>query len=940
MMMPMNVTHGSPRENPSSGARLVATDGRVLPLVGAALKVDARGGVARVILEQRFRNPHEDPLAVTYSLPMPEDGAVSGFSFAIGDVLVVGEVDRKQTARERYEQALSEGRSAALLEQDRGSLFTQEVGNIPPGAEVVATIEVDQRLRWLDEGAWEWRFPTVVAPRYMGAPGRVADIDKVTQDISDGPIAARIGFSCTIRDALVSGRRPESPSHTIQARDDVSDTGVAMRIELEGERARLDRDVVIRWPVSTPKVGMSLDVGRPHATGRRSSIASSTYGLLTLVPPERASKTQPVSRDLIVLLDTSGSMGGEPLDQATRVVSAMIDTLSDRDQIELIEFSTAARRWKAKPVAATSSNRKEAITWLRNLRASGSTEMRDGILAAMQSLRAESQRQVVLITDGMIGFETEVVKAIVERLPPGSRVHTVGVGSAVNRSLTGPAARAGHGVEVIIGIGEDPERAARRIVTRTDAPLVVDLQLSGDALEDQAPQSLPDLFAGSPALISVKLKAQGGSLMVRGRTATGAWEQRISVRAIGEGVGNSGLAALYAREKVEDLEMKIASGMGMFQVDPQIERVGVDFQIATRLTSWIAVSREVMVDPRDALRRERMPHELALGLSAEGVGLRPAASTAAAPPSTSTYEAKTMIGIPPSFAQAFAPSPAPAPAPPAMPMGPSFGGFGGAPPPPAPPPAAAPYTERQREASNAPARGAAPADGRVSGKIDLKSRMKKADMAPSPASPAQAGGAPPAPPPSFARFESPTTGEAEDEAYGAIPTYAPEARRAPIDDVEEAPEKPSLIRRMKRFFGLERDERAEQETSVAPPRVEPSTEAPHELAKEERPRPAPTSTVRTLEARLVKRTATEMLIELTIDSFEIAWAPGSSVEVVWDDGSTSTIAVDESRTTRVTTLKVGQSARLTLRTGALDGARSPREIRVLHGADQLILRLA
>jgi Ca-activated chloride channel homolog len=140
---------------PSAGSRLVSTSGRSLPLLGTDLTADARGGIARVTLEQRFHNPHAEPLAVTYSLPLPSDGAVSGFAFRIGARRVVGEIDRKRAARERYEQALVDGKSAAILEQDRSSLFTQEIGNIPPGEEVIVEVSVDQRLRWLEEGAWE-----------------------------------------------------------------------------------------------------------------------------------------------------------------------------------------------------------------------------------------------------------------------------------------------------------------------------------------------------------------------------------------------------------------------------------------------------------------------------------------------------------------------------------------------------------------------------------------------------------------------------------------------------------------------------------------------------------------------------------------------------------------------------------------------------------------
>ena len=118
----------------SSGGVLVAADGRLLPLHAVKLTCDARGGLGRVRLEQHFKNAHHVALDVTYSFPLPEGGAVSGFSFRLGDRHIRGEIERVQNARQRFERALAEGRSAALLEQDRTSLFTQEIGNVSRGA--------------------------------------------------------------------------------------------------------------------------------------------------------------------------------------------------------------------------------------------------------------------------------------------------------------------------------------------------------------------------------------------------------------------------------------------------------------------------------------------------------------------------------------------------------------------------------------------------------------------------------------------------------------------------------------------------------------------------------------------------------------------------------------------------------------------------------------
>ncbi len=250
--------------------------------------------------------------------------------------------------------------------------------------------------------------------------------------------------------------------------------------------------------------------------------------------------------------------------------------------------------------------------------------MKSGILEALAPLRAESQRQVILITDGLIGFEHEVLDAISRRLPKGSRVHTVGVGSGVNRSLTLPAARAGRGVELVIGLGEDAEPFVQRLLARTNAPLLTDVEISGSAVLGAAPARIPDLFGGSPALVSIKLRPEGGEVIIRSRSADGEVEDRVMVRATAHGEGSQAVTTLYAREVVEDLELGVATGGNKAELDREIERFGIDFQISTRMTSWVAVSARQMVDPRAPRRNETMPQALPFGMSAEGIGLRPA----------------------------------------------------------------------------------------------------------------------------------------------------------------------------------------------------------------------------------------------------------------------------------------------------------------------------
>lgn len=593
--------------SPSSGARLVADDGRALSFQGGTLRAAAAGGLARLHLEQRFENVHAEPLQVTLQLPVPADAAVSGFSFTIGEETVVGRVDTKERARERFEEALLEGRTAALLEQDRSSLFRQRVGNVPPGETVVCEVVLDLMLAW-ENGGWTLRFPTVVAPRFQGAVGRVVDAARQLVGVAPHGTPARMGLELRLGDALTGP--VASPSHVL----DVDGTVVTLA---GGRGASLDRDLVVRWPVAAQQPGLALRAARP---AQGSELGAEGFGLLSLVPPRQAATAVP--RDLVVLLDTSGSMRGAPLAQAQAVTRALIRSLGPEDQLQIIEFSTRPRAWRAEPRPATPGNQTAAIQWVDGLRAGGGTQMRSGILSALETLRTEAQRQVVLVTDGLIGFEREIVAAVAERLPRGCRVHTVGIGSAVNRSLLQPVARAGGGQEIIIGVDEPAQSAAEALVAATAAPQVVDLELSGSALREVAHHRVPDLMAGRPVRVGLRLDPAGGELVVRGHRAGADWEQRLTVAPLAAGEGDAACVALFGREQAEELELRAALGES---VDSALEALGLRFQVSTRRTSWVAVSAQAMVDPTAPSRAELVPQALPHGMSVEGLGLRSAA---------------------------------------------------------------------------------------------------------------------------------------------------------------------------------------------------------------------------------------------------------------------------------------------------------------------------
>ncbi len=673
-----------PDEEAHRGAEVVDAEGRQLPLVSARLQAKAGGGLARLVLEQTFENPYEETLRITYRMPLPADGAVSGYEFVLGARTIKGVVDRKETARERFETALLEGRTAALLDQERADIFTQQIGNVPAKATIVARITIDLRLAWLgDAGEWELRMPTVIGPRYLGAGTTEAEARAVAVTVAPSGTAARFHLELSVADAIEGDGRPTSPTHAITTTDD----GLTVLRDVGG--ARLDRDVVVRWRVARPEVGASVVVARP-AEGAH---ARSAYGLLTIVPPE-ARAAHPVPRDLIVLLDTSGSMSGPPLEQAKRVVAQIVAALGPEDTVELIEFSDSPRRFAAGPMTATEDAKKKALAWLRVLRASGATEMESAVMSALSALRAGAQRQVVLVTDGYIGGEARIVTRLHESLPASCRMHVVGVGAAVNRTLATSIARAGRGVEVLVGLDEDAERAAKRLVDRTRLPVLTDLVIEGDALVEHAPEHVPDVFAGAPVLAALKLRPEGGSLTVRGNLAKGTWQKTLHVPRTSHGDGDGSLAALYAREAVADLETRWTIGRETQEIDRQIESLGLVFQIATRKTSWVAIDETRSVDPTRRGREEVVPQELPYGTSAASFGL--AGSVGMVDEEEAAFSV-TRAGAVKPFAERLRSMPRPS----AMAIG------GGGPPTGAPPPAPRSFAAPPPPAKPAPARVAA-----------------------------------------------------------------------------------------------------------------------------------------------------------------------------------------------------------------------------------------
>jgi Ca-activated chloride channel homolog len=597
-------------------ARLVAVDGRTYPLESARITARAAGGIALTTLAQTYGNPHDEGLEVLYTLPLPADGAVLGYTIRIGEKLIRAEVQPREQASEAYREALFQGQTAGLLEQTRLDTLQQRLGNIPPRTRVEIEIDVMHPLAFLtpvgaSDGAgapeWEYRFPTVVGVRYLGAEGRVPDAGEVSPDrAGSGDIPTRFEMSLVIGDAGAGGIH--SPSHAIELVEG------GTRVSSGG--GRLDRDVVVRWAASSAGVGVRVVEGRglPGDDGR--------YALITVVPPAAPEKV--LSRDLTVLLDASGSMSGAPLELAKQVIGELLQSLEDGDRFELLAFSNDVRPLTRGLTPWSPKSLRSALDSLVEIAAGGGTEMRKAIEKALAPMRGEAQRQVVLVTDGYIGFEAEVVGRIADQ--DGARVHAVGIGSAPNRTLTQQAAAAGRGLELLVGDARSAREAARRLIAGTARPVLTNITLGGGADTGERPARLRDVFAGQPLVFTAELAAAGGALEIAGRLPDGErWTGRVEVPAAGAADALAAtplpIGALHGRSLVAELEIGRASGRDARRMESRIEALGMRHKIATSRTSLVAIAEEPAVDPRAPRRRERLAVEVPSGVSAEGTGL-------------------------------------------------------------------------------------------------------------------------------------------------------------------------------------------------------------------------------------------------------------------------------------------------------------------------------
>ena len=543
-----------------------------LPLKAISYEVEVSGSVAEIVVRQTFHADGPEAIEATYTFPLPAEGAVDAMRMEVGDRVIEGEIRDREAARLIYADAVATGHLAALTEQERPNVFTQRVGNIPPGADVAVELRVLMPVL-RKEGAWELVLPLVVAPRFIptGQPDGAA-FDK---PYTTGDTGVDVDIDVAVHAGLPI-RRIESPSHDIHATLDGDDAAAKL------DDIRPDADLVLRWWTASDAPQVGLLVNGAHA-------------LLVFEPPERSDYAARVPRELMFVLDRSCSMTGEPFELARAAMLAALDQLDPADSFQLASFSDKLEPLWRDSRPATERNVREAREEVGRLQPDGGTQMRaavGGLLAA--PVDAGRHRIVVLLSDGQVSNDDEVLQAIAAH--PEATVATIGIGASPNRALLDQMAGLGGGAAAYVTLKEDPQAAMEHMLAVMDRPVLTEARVDWGAWNATAmyPTRLPDLRAGQPVVVVARVDPAGaGPVRVSGRVGSGSFTQVVQPEPI---ASERALATTFARQKVADLHRrKLLGEIG--DERPAILATALEYHILSDYTAFVAVEWDRVANP-------------------------------------------------------------------------------------------------------------------------------------------------------------------------------------------------------------------------------------------------------------------------------------------------------------------------------------------------------
>ncbi len=585
------------RDSDAGFGALQTTRG-LLPLV--AMEIDARvaGVVASIDLAQTFVNTTGTAIEATYIFPMPDRAAVHRFRMEVAGRVIEGVVEERGAAREQYNEAIAQGHRAAITEEERAGVFTLRVGNLMPGETATVRLSLVGPLP-VDDGEVTFRFPLVVAPRYI--PGAalegeqaglgtasdtnlVPDASRISPPVllPGCPNPVRLGIRVVLQDREVRDVAASLHSITASRRD-------AQVIEVKpGER--LDRDFILRWRLDSQTLRSTL-VCTDDADGRAGTF------MLTLVPPStRTVAAKP--RDIVFVIDRSGSMEGWKMVAARRAAARMIDTLTSRDRFCAIAFDDHVELLpEAQLVDGTDRNRYRAVEALARVDSRGGTELAEPLHRAATLLASghdDRERVIVLVTDGQVGNEDHILRELAPHLR-AVRMFTLGIDQAVNAAFLRRLAAAGGGLCELVESEDRLDAVMAKVHRRIGTPIATELQLRATGLEldtpSIAPKKLPDVYAGAPVTILGRYRGIAGSgatIDVEGTSFGDPMRMKITREV--DTSPTAWLGASWARAAIRDREDQYAIA-ARGELEQEIVSLSKRYNVLSRFTAFLAIDR-------------------------------------------------------------------------------------------------------------------------------------------------------------------------------------------------------------------------------------------------------------------------------------------------------------------------------------------------------------
>lgn len=626
------VVEAAPGKVTQGALQVIDKDGKPggqCPLKHTDVKAEVSGSLARVTVTQEFHNPLNEKIEAVYVFPLPQSAAVDDMTMIVGDRMVKGKIKRREEARAIYEAAREAGHVASLLDQERPNIFTQSVANITPGAAVKITISYVEFLKY-EDGVYEFVFPMVVGPRYIpGQPidnpaaqsgggwapdtSQVPDASRITPQVT--PKGTRAGHDISIEVKLDTGVPIDSLKSTLHETEVERPNNHAAIVRLKNQATIPNKDFILKFDVAGKKISDAILTHRGAQGG---------FFTMLLQPPERVTAADVTPKELVFVLDTSGSMSGFPIEKAKETMKLALDSLYPEDTFNLITFAGDTRILFPQPVPATRENLRQAQDFLASRTGGGGTEMMTAIRAALDpSDKQDHIRIVCFMTDGYVGNDFQIIDEVKKH--PNARVFSFGIGSSVNRFLLDKMAEHGRGEVEYVSLQDDGSAAARRFHERVRNPLLTDIEIDWEGLPvaDVYPARIPDLFSAKPLILTGRYTAASrGVIRLRGKSAGQNFAREIPVELPETQPEHDVLATLWARTRIDDLMSQDYGGMQNGAAKPEVKeaitQLGLEYRLMTQFTSFVAVEEMTVTDGGQP-RRIDVPVEMPEGVSYEGV---------------------------------------------------------------------------------------------------------------------------------------------------------------------------------------------------------------------------------------------------------------------------------------------------------------------------------